>query len=134
MELLPCRWHCLNKRSSFPKWWKRFLFNLFEKTKTSILFWCESARTIICWRQISYLQWNWFRRRFSCIWQTIHNFRSWSFHLKLFLGKISQTFPSRGNWKTCSKGCCCSLSTTSQWFWKWNWFSRIRLWLSSKKT
>ena len=133
MELLPCRRYRPNKRGSFPKRRKRFFFNLFEKIKTSILFWCESAGTIICWGQISHLQRNWLWKRFGRIRQRIQNFRSWSLHLKLLLGKIPQTFPSRGNWKTCSKGCCCCLSAASQWFWKWNWFTWVCIWLSTKK-
>jgi len=133
LELFPCRWYRTNQRSAFSKWRKRFLFNLFKKIKTSILFWCKSTWTIICRRQISHMQWDWFWKRFNCFRPEFQNFRSRSFYLKLFLRKIPQALPIRRNWKTCSKASCCCLSSTSQRFRKRNRFTWICLWPRAKK-
>jgi hypothetical protein len=67
-------WYRPNQWGSFPKWRTWFILSIFEKTKTSRNLRNQPTRSIIYWRQISYLWRNPSRARPRCLWTCLPNF------------------------------------------------------------
>lgn len=133
LVILPSWWHSINQWSSFPKWRTWFILSILEKTKASRNFRNQPTRSIIHWRQISYLWWNSSRSRARRLWTCLHHPRCWQIHPRLLSCQIWKIILMQlGSW-TKAKRCSRCISPTTQWLRWWGRLIRLCIWPDPKE-